>query len=460
MMWSLAVALAACGGKELDSEAPIAPGTDTESSDRDSGESAAVEGLRVEVWPSAESADVDECETFCATVRVSRDGLPVANAEVDVWLGFDGVGFDLTTDDEGRAEACTTGLVVGEHALIATAVESSDEAQAETALRVQPFGYADGIVRDPVPLESLPYVPDFARSEANPVLSPGPEGAFDSGGAMLPSVVKTELGWTMWYAGTTAEDYTVGVATSTDGESWESALTPALPPSGEEGSWKRFATNSPMVVRADGEWRVYYTGRADETGNLTIGLATGDDSTAVSDSPDNPVFEWTEDEQSWAGTAVAHPAVVQHPDGHWEMVYSTGYHKLGHAHSLDGRTWKRYCNNPVFTGRGGGSWEDSLIKSADVRVHNGLYLMTYTGGDRGNFKVGFAMSRDGLHWVRHSTPVLGSEPTPGTWESGAVLGGAIAIDGGALRMWYAGTGLTGSAIGLAIADLPASWETP
>jgi hypothetical protein len=86
--------------------------------------------------------------------------------------------------------------------------------------------------------------------------------------------------------------------------------------------------------------------------------------------------------------------------------------------------------------------------------------MTYTGGDRGNFKVGFAMSRDGLHWVRHSTPVLGSEPTPGTWESGAVLGGAIAIDGGALRMWYAGTGLTGSAIGLAIAELPASWGTP
>jgi len=422
----------------------------------ETGDPPAPEGWAVSVRPSDGEPIVDECGTFCATVTVTHDGEPVADASVDVWVGMDCIGADLITDASGSAQTCTTALDVGENTLLATFETDESSLVDSVDLEVRPFGYADGIIRDSRTFDAMPYLPSFDRHTLNPVLSPGPEGSFDSAGAMLPSVAMTPTGWVMWYAGTTELDYTVGVATSPDGLTWAQASTAALGPDGLEGSWKRYATNSPMIVSYGDRWRVYYTGRADALGDLNIGLAEGSSATEVEDVSESPVFRWIEEEEAWSGSAVAHPAVVQHPDGHWEMLYSTGYHRIGHAQSLDGVEWKRYCKNPVFVGRGGGSWEQGQVKSADVVVHDGVYLMSYTGGDRGQFKIGFAASRDGLSWTRMGTPVLGPSVEPGTWESGAVLGATLAVDGDQLRMWYAGTGVTGSAIGLASASLPAS----
>jgi len=446
-----------CEGKEKADTSTAEPSPIVETgAPEETGMPPEPEGWAVSVVPSDGASTVDECGTFCATVTVTYDGEPVGDAVVDVWVGLDCIGPDLRTDGSGTAQACSTALDVGENTLLATLETEESSLVDSVLLEVRPFGYADGILRDARPLDSMPYMPSFGRHTLNPVLSPGPEGSFDSAGAMLPSVAPTDTGWVMWYAGTTEVDYTVGVATSPDGLTWAQQSAATLAPDGLEGSWKRYATNSPMIVAHGDRWRVYYTGRSDALGDLNIGLAEGTTPTEVVDLPESPVFPWVEEEESWSGSAVAHPAVVQHPDGHWEMLYSTGYHRIGHAHSLDGVEWKRYCKNPVFMGRGGSSWEQGQVKSADVVVHDGMYLMTYTGGDRGQFKIGFAASRDGLSWVRMNTPVLGPSVEPGTWESGAVLGAALVVDGDQLRMWYAGTGVTGSAIGLASASLPAS----
>ena len=213
-----------------------------------------------------------------------------------------------------------------------------------------------------------------------------------------------------------------------------------------------------MIV-ADGEgWRVYYAGRAEDSRDITIGMAMGLEPDVVVDYPGNPVFEWSESEVSWAGQAVGHPAILRHPDGHWEMRYSTGLHKLGYAYSMDGLDWKRWCRNAVMTGETGDSWESHQLKAADVILHDGWYLMAYTGGVRGSFRIGWAMSRDGLNWTRATDPVLRPALEPGTWESSAVTGPSLWADGGTLRMWYGGSGLTGSANGLATASLPASLD--
>jgi len=120
--------------------------------------------------------------------------------------------------------------------------------------------------------------------------------------------------------------------------------------------------------------------------------------------------------------------------------------------------WKRLCRNPVFEGATGDSWESNHVKAVDVVFHNGWYLMAYTSGVRGSFQIGWAMSRDGLHWTRSEAPVFGPNVTPGTWESSAVTGPSLMADGDTLRMWYGGSGLTGSAIGLATAELPTTFE--
>ena len=423
------------------------------SDDTAAEQTVAPPGLAVDLDFSQGGDVIDECADFCAAVVVTDEHVPVENARVDIWVGDDCIGPDLETDGAGFAQACVAGLNVGEEEVVAVVSHGGSVAEAARLVRVMPFGFADGIARDDRPLESLPFEPHFSRHPANPVLSPGPTGSPDAGGVMLPSVVQTEAGWVMWHARTPDVDYSIGVATSGDGGlSWTKTLGVGIVPTGLDGSWRRYATNSPMVLSVGIDWRVYFTGRAGETGDLSIGMALSDGATILSDHPDNPVFGWSETELDWAGTAVAHPSIIHHPDGHLEMWYSTGYHRIGYAYSLDGIRWNRHCKNPVFEGEGGG-WEQASVKSAEVVYARGWYMMGYTGGPRGDFMLGWAMSRDGLNWTRSSTPVLATPTTPGTWESSSVLGGALVVDGDTLRMYYSGTGVTGSAIGLATASL-------
>ena len=450
-----ALVLTGCPAEDAPTEDSAAE-TDT---DVDTDDSAApVEpSFAVQITGPAATEPVDECGETCFSAVVTFDGEPVAGAIVDVWLGFDCVGVDLVSATDGTITACTSGLPLGTSEVIATAEWGAERAEGLSTVDVRPFGWDDGFVRDTTAVSALPWTPSFTRYTGNPVLPPGQAGAFDSVGTMVPSVARSDDGWVMWYAGTAEEDYLVGWATSPDGHSWtRGGTTAALANDNLEGSWKRYSTNSPMVLQDEGVWNVFYTGRAEETGNLTIGLATGSSPTDVADVPDNPVFSWNDDELGWAGQAVAHPAVLRNPAGWWELWYSTGYHKIGYAYSADGRTWSRYCQNPVFVGDSANAWESNQVKASEVVLHDGWYMMTYTGGATGAFHVGWAMSRDGLNWVRAPEPVLSPPEQGGTWESASVLGAAIAVDGDELRMWYAGTGQSGSAVGAASAPLPSS----
>ena len=449
IMRALLILAVACGGGKTDQDA----GTDDPVDD--SGQTVITDpaGLLVELSFSDESGSIDECADFCASVLVTDAHVPVENARVDIWIGNDCIGPDLQTDGTGFAQACVAGLPLGDREVVAVATHAHTTVEAARPLMVMPFGYADGIARDTRPLDTVPYVPHFSRHPDNPVLSPGPEGSADAVGVMLPSVAETDAGWVMWHARTPELDYSIGVATSSDGGlSWTKSIGEGIVPTGHEGSWRRYATNSPMVLKVGIDWRVYYTGRGGETGDLNIGMAMSTGAVITGDYPENPVFEWSDSEMDWAGTAVAHPSIIHHPDGHLEMWYSTGYHRIGYAYSLDGVGWTRHCKNPIFEGTGGG-WEQASVKSAEVVFSRGWYMMSYTGGPRGDFMLGWAMSLDGIHWVRSPTPVLATPTTPGTWESSSVLGGSLVIDGDTLRVYYSGTGVTGSAIGLATASM-------
>ena len=449
--------LCACGSKSsepmmVDSTAPSVDTSETpvEDPEPEADDEGPTIGFVNHEW------SVDACETTCLSVRLTHGDESISNASVDFWVENTALQLSVSTDEDGIAEGCSDSLPVGTWRAVAVSTVDGRRIEAMETLTVEPFGYADGIHRNSG--TGLPYIPSFTRFAGNPVLSAGSSGGFDSVGTFLPSVVRTEDAWVMWYAGTQDVDYAVGVASSLDGVHWVRRLTPTLPPDFTEGSWKRHATNAPMIV-PDGEgWRVYYAGRAEESRDISIGMAIGASADVVSDFPENPVFTWSESEEGWSGQAVAHPAIVHHPDGYWEMWYSTGLHKLGYAYSQDGIDWNRWCRNPVLSGGTGDSWESHQVKAVDVVFHNGWYLMAYTGGVRGSFRIGWAMSRDGLNWTRADTPVLRPAIEPGTWESSAVIGPSLMVDGDTLRMWYGGSGLTGSAIGLATAELPASFE--
>ncbi len=408
----------------------------------------------LEVSITGPEVALDECESACFSVVTTRGGERVNDVEVDVWAGDVVLGADLITRQHGEAGSCADGLPVGTHTLTAIATLGTERATATTTATVKPFGYADGFVRSEAVVDEVPWAPEFVRDPANPVLPAGAADSWDSIGTIVPSVAATPEGYVMWYAGTAEVDYILGVATSPDGVVWtKDSDNPLLVPSEVEGDWRRYSTNSPMVLAYEGEWYVYYTGRKEETSDLTIGLAKGADPTEVTDIAENPVFSWNEEEEEWAGVAAAHPNVLVNDEGWWEMWYSTGYHKVGYAYSADGLSWTRYCHNPVLVGDPDLAYEAHAIKATEVVQLGDWYVTTYTAGATGAFTVGWAMSRDGLHWAHGEAPLLSPPEAAGTWESNSVLSAPILVVEDELWMWYSGTGPTGSAVGLARASL-------
>lgn len=97
-----------------------------------------------------------------------------------------------------------------------------------------------------------------------PVLSPGPQTAFDNKATASPRVVASGGRLLMWYGGydtakTNPGPYRVGLATSQDGVAWDKAgVSLDLPADGPD-AW---STRDPAVIRAGGGWLMVYAGLA------------------------------------------------------------------------------------------------------------------------------------------------------------------------------------------------------
>jgi predicted GH43/DUF377 family glycosyl hydrolase len=146
--------------------------------------------------------------------------------------------------------------------------------------------------------------------EPEPVLTPGPAGAFDAGGLAWPSVVATDDGFAMYYS-TYATDRRAGViarATSTDGRAWTKDPEPVLVP---EAAWQGRGLDRPRVVRTDDGYVMVYAGAV-----LTDrGVAFSDDGVSWTRDGDAPAI--TDDD--FPVTGRAWDAALVNRDG--ELVY-------------------------------------------------------------------------------------------------------------------------------------------
>jgi hypothetical protein len=392
----------------------------------------------------------DECGTVCVVATVTDgEGEPVGGVRVRTTVNGEPFTGAKRTDTRGEAVLCRRQPPAGSGPLTAIA----GEIEATIPLDVRPFGELDGRRAAEGVDEAPAWTPTFTV-EPDPLLTPGGEGAWDAVAVALPTVTATPEGYAMWYAGKAAGDYLIGTATSPDGRTWTRAAGNPLIREGAEGAWNQCAVNGPMLLPDDDGWRLYFDGRRGGHGDLAIGLATGPDPLELVEAPENPVFTWTASETDWAGNAVAHPSVQRDEDGNWHLWYSTGQQQIGYAWSPDGRSWARYCRNPVFTGGTDADWERAAVKSAEVIRVGEHWVMSYSGGGSGHFALGWATSRDGLHWQRAPAPVL--EATGRGWQAVTVFGSAPLVVGDELWLWFTGADGTGSSIGLAKAPLPGS----
>jgi hypothetical protein len=182
-----------------------------------------------------------------------------------------------------------------------------------------------------------------------PVLEPGPAGAWDDVQVSNPDVLKTRDGYVMYYDGMGSRSM-IGMATSQDGIHWSKYDNPATQD-------KAYIESDPVLVN---------------------------------------------DEGSWDAGRVMDPKVVQTNQGYVMVYFSTegpvkfgtGQHAVGYATSQDGIHWTKGKENPALSSQYHPDWRQTflmaLVHEEDTyflyfdfvktgQVGTNVYLTTHQG---------------------------------------------------------------------------------
>jgi hypothetical protein len=232
---------------------------------------------------------------------------------------------------------------------------------------------------------------------ANPMLAPGPLGAFDDSGVMTSCLVRdghrSYLYYQGWSLGVTVPFYVfVGCATREDDDAAFERVSPA--PVLGRSRVDPYMCSSPWILREDGRWRMWYVS------NL-----------------------------GWTASRAGPPHYVVH---------------IKYAESGDGIDWERdghVCIDFVSPG-------EYAISRPCVLKDDDLYRMWYSC--RGSaYRIGYAESHDGLEWVRKDEEV-GIDVSPSGWDSEMVEYACIFDHDGARQMLYNGNDFGGTGVGHAV----------
>lgn len=264
----------------------------------------------------------------------------------------------------------------------------------------------------------------------DPVMDRQP--GWESVDVLNPSIVRQGNRLFNFYSGYDGKTWHTGVATSTDGFSWQErrrVLSPSLP---WEGAY--IAANGAALVRGN-EFLYWY--QAGDPPRL--GLAR---------SPDGR--QWTKHPQpvldlgpygSWDERGVADPYVIE-AAGVLYVFYlgqdRARRQRLGIARSADGITWTKLRTNPILEVGAAATFDENGLGEPAVWSEHGRWWMLYTGRDRREYRrLGLAWSRDGVTWQRFTeAPVVsGSQP----WSEKVVCDPTLlAGPNGRQRVWFGG----------------------
>lgn len=212
------------------------------------------------------------------------------------------------------------------------------------------------------------------------------------GNVYAPSVLIDHGKWKMWYGGQGKDGHDrIGYAESADGKNWKK-IGVVL----EDESANHI--NDPSVIKVGDKFFMYFT-RAEKFVIDRVHVAT---STDGMNWKQHGVVLDAGPEGTWDSLSVGRPTVI-YEDELFKMWYdgrkdfppgtpvkdvpisSDSHRCVGYATSKDGLHWQRHGDMPVFANDAGG---------IDVKRLNDTYVMLYEshGGTR------YAKSRDGIHW--------------------------------------------------------------
>jgi hypothetical protein len=228
-----------------------------------------------------------------------------------------------------------------------------------------------------------------------PLLDPGPRGAFDDSGVTTSCLVvdgdRQLLYYTGWSLGRTVPFYLyVGCAASRDGERFERvSAAPLL----ERNAVDPYLTASPWVLVENGCWRMWYVSCTGWT--LVGGRARHSYHIRYAESSDG--LKWERDGTvciDFAGPeehAMSRPCVMRDGDVYrmWFAARGAAY-RIGYAESRDGVHWDRDDAAAGITSSG--EWDAQMQAYPSVFDHEGSRYLLYNGNDYGRTGVGWAVA--------------------------------------------------------------------
>jgi predicted GH43/DUF377 family glycosyl hydrolase len=251
---------------------------------------------------------------------------------------------------------------------------------------------------------------------ANPILKTQ-NTPTDTLGIAQPYILKTDGKYFMWYTGLSPNKSHIYAATSDDGINWTPySKDPVFWPD-SQSTWENRYVGSCVVIKVDGVFRMYYSGRNSSESQYSpwyIGLAVSTDGFHWTRRKD-PVFSGILGQWDLKITT----SDIEIIDDTYYMYYTgksyTNDHKIGIATSADGITWERYGGNPIFSNYQ--TWEGSGFYNPSVLKIGNTYYMVYMNSNSEISGFGFAKSTNAIDWVKEeNNPFITSKDTYANWE--------------------------------------------
>ncbi|MCD6463506.1 MAG: hypothetical protein J7L52_07470 [Thermotogae bacterium] len=219
-----------------------------------------------------------------------------------------------------------------------------------------------------------------------------------------------------------------------------------------------------MAIYVDGKIYLYYTGWQRWNSvpfNFAIGLAISEDGGTFKRYREVPII----DRNEYSPFLIASPFVIcesgifrmWYVGGvKWESYGSQGedgikhYYNIRYAESMDGIRWTLYPK-PCIDFR----YENEYaIARPVVLKENGVYKMwfSYRAGPKGStYRIGYAESKDGIHWVRKDE-FVGIDVSKVGWDSEMICYAYVIKHENKKYMFYNGNGYGRTGIGYAVLE--------
>jgi len=185
---------------------------------------------------------------------------------------------------------------------------------------------------------------NWQRDRSGPVLTPGTSGTWDMSSVTSPVVIKVNDKYRMYYGGWADKTsrWDVGLAVSSDGINWTKHSEPVF--SGAQDQWDRFPV-ADNILQVKNRFYLYYSGKTEFYDNR-IGLAVSEDGYKFTRIKNTPILK---PETEWEKPGIIKGSVVKTVTG-FIMCYANTLHSnaFGFAYSLDGINWQKEPLNPVY----------------------------------------------------------------------------------------------------------------